>query len=71
VIKDWVNYAVNKYKYEVLMIGDCDVKRCATELRQILDHKYSVMGISKPGANAGNILETATQKLTSCSSKDF
>ncbi|MDR0751761.1 MAG: hypothetical protein LBF12_04155 [Christensenellaceae bacterium] len=68
-----VNYAESKYKHKhkILLVGDSHVKRCATELQQILDHRYSVMGISKPGANTRNILETADKESNSLSSNDI
>jgi hypothetical protein len=72
-VKGRVNYVESKYKHKhkVLIIGDSHVKRCATEVQQILDYRYSVMGISKPGANARNILETADKESNSLSSNDI
>jgi hypothetical protein len=60
----------NMDKHKILLIGDSHIKRCAAELRLILDQGY-VLGFSKPGARTSNILETAKNEVAALSNKDF
>jgi hypothetical protein len=70
---DRATYSVkqNKDNHKILLIGDSRIKRCASELRQILDYEYDVLGFSKPSAKTSDILETAKNEIASFSSNDI
>jgi hypothetical protein len=72
-IKDSVKNCekVNKDSHKILLIGDIHIKRCAFELRQILNREYEVLGFSKPGAKTSDILKTAENEIASLSTNDF
>jgi hypothetical protein len=65
LIKEKTKYeeSQRKYKHKVRLIADSHVKRCATELRMTLDHRYEIMGFTKPGALMSDILTTAIDKV--------
>jgi hypothetical protein len=68
-IKDSAIYRekFNKDNHKILLIGDSHIKRCAIELRQILDYGYDVFGFSKPSAKMSDILETTKNEIASLS----
>jgi hypothetical protein len=60
-----------KYKPKIRIIGDSHAKKCAAELRMISDHRYDIMGITKPGALMSDILTTAIDEAALLSNKDI
>jgi hypothetical protein len=72
-IKDSAIYKekLNKDNHKILLIGDSHIKRCAIELRQILDYGYDVLGFSKPSAKMSDILETMKNEIASLSNNDI
>jgi ribosomal protein L37AE/L43A len=59
------------YKHKVRIIGDSHVRKCAAELRQTLDCRYEVMGLTKPGAPTSDIIKTVEEEIAIFSNKDF
>jgi hypothetical protein len=55
----------------VWIIGDSHVRKCAAQLRQTLDHRYEVMGFTKPGAQTNDIIKTVEEEIATFSSKVF
>jgi hypothetical protein len=51
-------------EHKVLIIGDSYAKKCVTELRHNLDHRYEVCGFIKPGARTSEIIKTAEKEVS-------
>jgi hypothetical protein len=59
----------SKHKHKIRIIGDSHIKKSAAELRVILEHRYEIMGFTKPGALMTDIMKTATDECTLLSNK--
>jgi hypothetical protein len=57
-------------EHKVLITGDRHAKKCATELRHNLDHRYEVCGFIKPGARNSEIMKTAEEEISAFKYKD-
>jgi hypothetical protein len=57
-------------KHKVLIIGNNHANKCATELRNSLNHKYEVSGFIKPGASTREIIKTTEEEIATLKCND-
>jgi hypothetical protein len=52
-------------KHQVMLIGDCHIKRCSEEISNLLDDCYNVTGITKPSGNVEAITSPINMNVNS------
>jgi predicted phosphodiesterase len=60
----------NKLKHNILIIGDSHSRALAINLRHNLNDEYKVQGLTKPGSDLSDILNSNIQDITEFTKKD-
>jgi hypothetical protein len=57
-------------QHKVIVVGDSHARKCATELGQLLNNDFEVLGFVNPGSGMKYIKDTPGVKLQQLSKKD-
>jgi hypothetical protein len=57
-------------KQKIVIIGDSHTRKCAAELQHVMGKYYSVIGLVKPGAGMGHIINTVSDEIKNLKGDD-
>ena len=61
----------HKKQHKVIVVGDSHARKCASEVSQLLNNDFEVLGFVNPGSEMKYIKDTSRVKLQQLSKKDM